>query len=66
MTEEEFRGELSRLYAVALDKGLMSDDLAAAAKCSRHTIARWIGGYASPATPEARESVILAVAHRLS
>ena len=61
VTPREFREELNRLYAAAVAKGLDSDDLAAAAKTDRHTIAKWIGGYAHPATSDARELVLVAV-----
>jgi len=61
-TSKEFRDELNRLYAAATTKGLILDDLAAAARTDRHTVARWIGGYACPDTSEERESVLRAVA----
>lgn len=62
MTPQEFRTEINRLYAVALDKGLMSDDVADMAGESRHTMANWILGYAVPASSEARRTAIVAIA----
>jgi hypothetical protein len=64
-TEHEFRTELSRLYAAAHEKNLDSEDLATAAKTDRHTVARWIGGYACPDTSEEREAVLVAISRGL-
>lgn len=64
-TESEFRSELSRLYADALKKGFDSYDLAEAAEVDRSSIVKWIGGYDSPLTSEARENVLAAVSTRL-
>jgi hypothetical protein len=63
MTPQEFRDELNRLYAAATAKNLDSYDLAGVVDWTdRHTLVRWIGGYACPETTEERESVLRAIA----
>lgn len=57
MSAEEFRRELNRLYAEATRQGLLPHDLAEMAKCSRHTLVKWIGGSATP-VESARQSVL--------
>lgn len=64
-TPAVFRTEISRLYAAGHEQEFMAEDLAGFAKVDRHTMVKWLGGYACPATSAERTAVLLAIAKGL-